>query len=200
MSSKENEASNVQLKAARIKEQSLESTRRMVQLCEESHASGAQTLHLLDHQGEQLEKIETNLDLINGEIRSAEKNLGGMDKSGCCCGLFEQSGKNPGEEQYWTNGEEKVIKEEPKPRKRSIRGDLGERPPSPSDDPLDADISTHLTQITLMVGNLRNMAVDMGDEMSSQQRQIERIEGKTTTNELHIKKANEKAVRVLKKS
>jgi len=36
----------------------------------------------------------------------------------------------------------------------------------------------NLQQVSTMIGNLRNMACDMGNEISNQNNQIERIKGK----------------------
>ena len=42
------------------------------------------TLVMLDEQGEQLDRIDENLDTINADMKEAEKNLTGLEK---CCGL-----------------------------------------------------------------------------------------------------------------
>ncbi len=62
----------------------MESTRRMLLLCEESKEAGIKTLVMLDEQGEQLDRIEEGADKINQDMREAEKNLEGLEK---CCGL-----------------------------------------------------------------------------------------------------------------
>ena len=45
---------------------------------------GIKTLVALDEQGEQLDRVEENLDQINVDMREAERNLTGLEK---CCGL-----------------------------------------------------------------------------------------------------------------
>ncbi|CAG7786107.1 unnamed protein product, partial [Allacma fusca] len=62
----------------------LESTRRMLSLCEESKEAGIRTLVGLDDQGEQLDRIQQGMIQINEDMRQAQKNLDGMEK---CCGL-----------------------------------------------------------------------------------------------------------------
>ena len=64
--------------------QSLESTRRMRQLCEDSKEAGIRTLVALDEQGEQLDRVEEDMDKINTDMKEAEKALTGMEQ---CCGL-----------------------------------------------------------------------------------------------------------------
>ncbi|KAL7677287.1 hypothetical protein ACOME3_003523 [Neoechinorhynchus agilis] len=73
------------VKATTIADESLESTRRMLQMCEDSKEAGIKTLVMLDEQGEQLERIEEGMDRINEDMKDAEKNLEGLEK---CCGLF----------------------------------------------------------------------------------------------------------------
>ena len=46
--------------------------------------TGIKTLVTLDEQGQQLNRIEDNLDTINADMREAEKNLSGLEK---ICGL-----------------------------------------------------------------------------------------------------------------
>ena len=47
------------------------------------------TLMALDEQGEQLDRVEENLDQINVDMREAERNLTGLEKfcGLCVCGL-----------------------------------------------------------------------------------------------------------------
>jgi len=61
------ELESLQLKANKITDESLESTRRMITLCEESQASGIKTIEMLEHQGEQLNRVEQGLDGMNAK-------------------------------------------------------------------------------------------------------------------------------------
>ncbi|KAF2360309.1 Target SNARE coiled-coil domain [Trinorchestia longiramus] len=78
------ELEQLQYDCNRVTDDSLESTRRMLALCEESKEAGIRTLVALDDQGEQIERIEEGMDQINADMKEAEKNLSGMEK---CCGL-----------------------------------------------------------------------------------------------------------------
>ena len=84
-------------------DESLESTRRMMNLCAEAKVmmmmmvvvmiimmmvtqdAGIKTLVALDDQGEQIDKIEAGLDSINADMGLAEKALKAMDLA---CGIF----------------------------------------------------------------------------------------------------------------
>ena len=65
-------------------DESLESTRRMVQMVEESQDAGTKTIEMLETQGEHLNRIEKGLDDINADMKQAEKHITQMEK---WCGL-----------------------------------------------------------------------------------------------------------------
>merc|ERR1712062_618141 len=75
----------LQAKANAVTDDSLDSTRRMMAMMEDSQATGAGTLEELDRQGEQLNRVEGHLDNINAQMKEADKALTGMEK---WCGLF----------------------------------------------------------------------------------------------------------------
>ena len=68
----------------KVTDESLESTRRMVQMVEESQDAGTKTIEMLETQGEQLNRIEKGLDDINADMKQAEKHITQMEK---WCGL-----------------------------------------------------------------------------------------------------------------
>uniref|UniRef100_A0A915I9M4 t-SNARE coiled-coil homology domain-containing protein n=1 Tax=Romanomermis culicivorax TaxID=13658 RepID=A0A915I9M4_ROMCU len=80
----DNEIGGIRLKCNQITDESLESTRRMMEYCEGSKEAAIRTLVMLDDQGEQLERVEGGLDTINQDMKEAEEHLKGMEK---CCGL-----------------------------------------------------------------------------------------------------------------
>ncbi|XP_022238692.1 synaptosomal-associated protein 25-like [Limulus polyphemus] len=150
---------NLQSKINNITTESLESTRRMLTLCEESEDLGIKTMVMLDEQGEQLDRVEEDMDKINADMKEAEKNLTGMDK---CCGLCVCPCNK-------------------------ITNDAHEE-----------EMEENMQQVGTIVGNLRNMAIDMGSEIESQNRQLTRINQKAESNESRIAAANQKATKLLK--
>ena len=50
----------------------------------QSQEVGIKTLVALDEQGEQLDRVDENLDQINVDMKEAERNLSSLEK---CCGL-----------------------------------------------------------------------------------------------------------------
>ncbi|CAD6231979.1 GSCOCG00001682001-RA-CDS [Cotesia congregata] len=234
------ELQELQLKADQTTDESLESTRRMLALCEESKEAGirtlvalddqgghtarwaflfsfisqynltlndsedvgANTLMMLDHQGEQLDRIEEGMDQINADMREAEKNLTGMEK---CCGICvlpcNKGASFKEDEGTWKgNDDGKVVNNQPQ-RVMDDRNGLGPQGgyiAKINNDARENEMEDNMGQVSTMIGNLRNMAIDMGSELENQNRQIDRINRKGESNETRIQVANERAHQLLK--
>ncbi|XP_076442950.1 synaptosomal-associated protein 25-like [Babylonia areolata] len=184
--------------------ESLESTRRMLAMCEESKEAGIKTLVMLDEQGEQLDRIEEGMDQINQDMRDAEKNLEGLEK---CCGLcvlpwkrtknfekgadYNKTWKADDDGKVNTNGPRVVVGD---PNGAMISGGYVTRV---LNDAREDEMEQNMSEVSGMIGNLRNMAVDMGTEIESQNRQIGRINHKGMSNETRITEANKRANKLL---
>ncbi|XP_056637807.1 synaptosomal-associated protein 25 isoform X1 [Diorhabda sublineata] len=173
------ELQELQLKAGQVTDESLESTRRMLALCEESTDAGTKTLDMINHQGEQLDRIEDGMDQINTDMREAEKNLTGMEK---CCGLCVlpcQKGSSFKEDEgTWKgNDDGKVVNNQPQRMMddRNGMGPQGGYIGRITNDAREDEMEENVGQVNTMIGNLRNMAIDMGSELENQNRQIDRI-------------------------
>ena len=55
-----------------------------------------------------------------------------------------------------------------------------------------------MTEVTTMIGNLRNMAIDMNQEVCSQNQQIDRINHMADSNKSRIQAANDRTQKLLK--
>ncbi|EDV28664.1 Synaptosomal-associated protein 25 [Trichoplax sp. H2] len=197
------ELEGMQEKANRVTDESLESTRRMVALTEETQEVGMRTLVMLDEQGEQLDRIEEGMEQINADMREAEKNLTGLEK---CCGLcvcpwkkarnFE---KNKTYKDTWGEREDGPIQNQPAPIFTNTgtsqdRGYINKITNDAREDEMDENLS----QVAGMIGNLKSMAQDMGNELDTQNKQIGRIENKATMNSSRIDEANVRATNILR--
>lgn len=197
------EVQQIHLKIENTIDDSLESTRRMVQLMEESKDAGIKTLVMLDEQGEQLDRIEENADKINQEMKEAEKNLEGME--GCCglCVLPWQKAKSVEDtEEYQKTWK---AKEDGKLNSSGPRRVIGEMGPSGkgfvnriTNDAREDEMDDNLVQVGSMIGNLRNMAIDMGTEIENQNHLIGRVEKKTESNTQRVEGANKRTAKLLK--
>ncbi|XP_065216987.1 synaptosomal-associated protein 25 isoform X2 [Planococcus citri] len=196
------ELQELQYKSGQVVDESLESTRRMLALCEESEDAGTKTLSMLHDQGEQLDRIEEGMDQINADMREAEKNLTGMEK---CCGICvlpcNKSSSFKEDEGTWKgNDDGKVVNNQPQ-RVMDERNGLG--PASGyiakiTNDARENEMEDNMSQVNTMVGNLRNMALDMGSELQNQNSQIDRINRKGDSNQSRIASANQRAHDLLK--
>ncbi|XP_049922068.1 SNARE_SNAP25N and SNARE_SNAP23C domain-containing protein isoform X1 [Epinephelus moara] len=201
------EQQELQRRANQVTDESLESTRRMMQLVEESKDAGIRAVVMLDEQGEQLERIEEGMDSINRDMREAEKNLTDMAQ---CCGLcvwpirklkaFEESGAYKA---VWGGGQDGVVSNQP-PSSRVIdeREQMimsGGYIRRVTNDAREDEMEENLAHVGSIIGNLKSMALDMGNEIDTQNVQIERIQGKAILNVSRIDAANQKANNLMKR-
>lgn len=195
----------MQMKANNMTNESLESTRRMIGMVEETQDAGIRTLVMLDEQGEQLDRIEEGMDQINKDMKQAEKNLEGLEK---CCGLcvcpwnraknFEKGDEY--KKTWQANEDGKVVNAQPQrvqdPRNNvQIGGGFVNRI---TNDKREDEMEENLESVSNVIGNLKNMAIDMGNEIGSQNQQIDRINTKADSNNQRISQANQRATKILK--
>ncbi|XP_022238728.1 synaptosomal-associated protein 25-like isoform X2 [Limulus polyphemus] len=196
------ELEHLQMKANQVTNESLESTRQMLILCEESQDVGIKTLVMLDEQGEQLDRVEEDMDKINADMKEAEKNLTGMDKfCGLCICPCNKVNKFREDSGTWKGNEDgKVVSNQPARimDNRNGTGPTGNYITKITNDAHEEEMEENMQQVGTIVGNLRNMAIDMGSEIDSQNRQLTRINQKAQSNESRITIANQKATKLLK--
>uniref|UniRef100_A0A8P4GNQ8 Multifunctional fusion protein n=2 Tax=Percomorphaceae TaxID=1489872 RepID=A0A8P4GNQ8_DICLA len=189
-----NELSDMQQRADQLADESLESTRRMLQLVEESKDAGIRTLVMLDEQGEQLDRVEDGMNHINQDMKEAEKNLKDLGK---CCGLFICPCSL--HIKAWGNNQDGVVASQParvvdEREQMAISGGFIRRV---TDDARENEMDENLEQVGGIIGNLRHMALDMGNEIDTQNRQIDRIMEKADSNKTRIDEANQRATKML---
>lgn len=66
-----------------LRDESLESTRRMVAMCAASEEVGVKTLETLQEQGEQLDNVNSHLDVIQKDLKETGDDLDRMESSRC---------------------------------------------------------------------------------------------------------------------
>ncbi|XP_061576447.1 SNARE_SNAP25N and SNARE_SNAP23C domain-containing protein isoform X1 [Cololabis saira] len=215
------EQEELQRRANQVTDESLESTRRMVQMVEESKDVGIRTVVMLDEQGEQLERIEEGLDQINSDMKEAEKNLTDLGK---CCGLcscqklktspgpslllslklkaFEESGAYKA---VWggASSQDGVVSNQP-PSSRVVdeREQMmmsGGHIRRVTNDAREDEMEDNLAHVGSIVGNLKSMALDIGNELDSQKDLIGRVGEKANLNVSRIDAANQKANNLMKR-
>ncbi|KAG7481687.1 synaptosomal-associated protein 25-A-like isoform X1 [Solea senegalensis] len=216
-------------RADQIADESLESTRRMLALVEESKDAGIRTLVMLDEQGEQLDRVEEGMNKVHADLKEAEKDL--KDIGQCCeqlerieegmdqinkdmmdaeknlnnlgqfCGLCScPCNKIKGGGQAWGANQDGVVNSQPGARvvdereQMAISGGFIRRV---TDDARENEMDENLEQVGGIIGNLRHMALDMGQEIDTQNRQVDRIMEKADSNKTRIDEANQRATKML---
>ncbi|NXL93228.1 SNP23 protein, partial [Alectura lathami] len=177
----------IQLRANQVTDESLESTRRILGLAIETESVLLSGAELIVSLLEQLNRIEEGMDQINKDMREAEKTLTELNK---CCGLcvcpcnrtksFESS---KAYRATWGDGMEnsadQVISMQPRrmnqQQPQASGGPSGGYITRITNDAREDEMDENLTQVGNILGNLKNMALDMGNEIDAQNKQIDRI-------------------------
>ena len=193
---------DLQLKAHQVKKESLDSTRRMVQLCAASQSAGEKTIEMLEHQGEQLNRIENGMETMNSEMKEAEKLITGMEKwCGLCVCPWNRPAKIRDVDGTWSNKNrngEPVSNQPTSDRPGTNVPDSSKSGPPIDNDALEDEMKDNMKMVFDMVGNLNNVAKDMANEMEIQMTQIGRINTKGEDVDTRIKDATERTEKLLK--
>ncbi|XP_071354237.1 synaptosomal-associated protein 23-like isoform X2 [Trachinotus anak] len=205
------------MRANQVTDESLESTRRMLQMAEESRQTGANTMVMLDQQGEQLKRVEEGMDQINQDMRQAEKNLTDLSK---CCGLcvcpcdrvtsiehdsrYKRTWGIGGGEGEGDGSGSKVVSRQPSGVRNGQAAQVNASATSGpyikriTNDAREDEMEENLDAVGSIIGNLKTMAVDMGNEIDKQNKQIDRITEKADMNHVRIDEANQRANKLIK--
>jgi synaptosomal-associated protein 25 len=189
-------------RANQLTNESVEATHRMKNMMEEATSAGVQTLVMLDEQGEQLNRIEEGMDQINSDMRKAEDNLDNLEKCCGCCVCPWNKAKNPEKgtkyRQTWSKQKDPITNQpgESIAVQNHMRGTNGMVKRITNDEREDI-MEDNLQQVGGLLGNLKNMAIDMGQELDKQNEQVERITNKAEMNQGRIHGANERANKIL---
>ncbi|XP_030070325.1 synaptosomal-associated protein 23 [Microcaecilia unicolor] len=205
-------AEDIQLRANQVTDESLESTRRMLNMAVESQDAGIKTITMLDEQGEQLNRIEEGMDHINKDMREAERNLTELNK---CCGLCVCPGSRAksfetgdayrkawggGSKGEGTSGD--IVSDQPgrvsNGQHQSGAGASGPYVKRVTNDAREDEMEENLQQVGNIIGNLKSLAIDMGNEIDNQNKQIDEINKKADANKYRIEDANTRAKKLIK--
>ncbi|XP_023291055.2 synaptosomal-associated protein 25-like [Lucilia cuprina] len=192
------ELEEIQIQSVKIADDSLESTRRMLNMMEESEQAGQKTMEALDEQGEKLNNIERGMDNINADMTKAEKSLKRLKR--CCIICPTPWRKVPtqvetdGEFITETEGNAKVVVDQP----RRVYEERTANSAIPSSgyitritgDAREDEMDSNLCQVNNILGTLKNMAVDMNSDLTKQNTQIERITAKGDANSVRLDQVN----------
>jgi len=167
-----------------ISNETLESTRNMRRMCEESKDMGQKTMGLLENQGESIENWEEVADKINEDMKMAEKALKDMDRA--CFGFIPR---------FWKVGggfkeDDAVWKEPDQPKNDQLPELKGLNPDhcfvataneSGVQDDREKEMEENMNEVSATIVNLRNMANDIGNVTKAQNEMLNRIEAKNNS-------------------
>uniref|UniRef100_A0ABI7XS75 Multifunctional fusion protein n=1 Tax=Felis catus TaxID=9685 RepID=A0ABI7XS75_FELCA len=99
----------------------------------------------------------------------------------------------------WGNNQDGVVASQParvvdEREQMAISGGFIRRV---TNDARENEMDENLEQVSGIIGNLRHMALDMGNEIDTQNRQIDRIMEKADSNKTRIDEANQRATKML---
>lgn len=196
----DNEAVMIQQKSNALVDQSLDATRRMNNMASEIKNIGISTLQELDEQGEKLDHIEKNQDQMNENIKNAEKALNQMEK---CCGLCSLKRKKKVIDAYAKVGAKNSDLVQNKTTANNYNNKIKPNNDGPImkrvlNDHREDEMEENLKSVNNVVGDLKNMALDMGNKITVQNEQIDRIAQKASVNNEKIQDANKRANKLLK--
>ncbi|XP_042356113.1 synaptosomal-associated protein 23-like isoform X2 [Plectropomus leopardus] len=205
----------ITMRANQVTDESLESTRRMLRMAEESKQTGVNTMVMLDQQGDQLRRVEEGMDQINQDMKQAEKNLTDLSK---CCGLcvcpcdrvtsiehdsrYKRTWGIKGEGEVDANGS-KVVSRQPSGVRNGQAGQVNASAPSGpyikriTNDAREDEMEENLDAVGSIIGNLKTMAQDMGNEIDKQNKHIDHITEKAEMNRHRIDEANQRANKLI---
>jgi len=190
------ELEGLSLKINEKSDETLESTRRMREMCAEAKDAGMKTLIALDDQEELIDKFEEAADGINHDMALAEKALKAMDMA--CWGLIPKFWvKDKGfkeDDAVW--GEQKMVGAEAGPPATELRE--GAFVATILCDAREEEMEENMEQVSAMIGNIRNMSNDMNGALHRQNQTLDRVNAKTGSDITRVKMANERAAALMK--
>ncbi|KAM7327248.1 hypothetical protein ACRRTK_013615 [Alexandromys fortis] len=168
-----NELEEMQRRADQLADESLESTRRMLQLVEE--------------------KVYFETEALRAHVFLSPKNENYRFRKDL--GLKSSDAYK----KAWGNNQDGVVASQParvvdEREQMAISGGFIRRV---TNDARENEMDENLEQVSGIIGNLRHMALDMGNEIDTQNRQIDRIMEKADSNKTRIDEANQRATKML---
>jgi len=196
------ELEELKFKTDQVTDDSLARTRRMKELCKDTKDAGIRTLVALDDQGGKMDNIEKGMEAIHKDMKEAKENLG-AGSIAMCLAMGLPCIRSGEEDALWQGNDDNSSAggaNNPDPRGIPNTGipTYGGFIAKYTNDAKEEEMNKNLEEVSNIVGNLRNMAVDMGLEIRNQNDQLGRVILKAEDNVVGINDANEKTHNLLK--
>ena len=191
----------LQLKASIITDATLESTRRMKILVDESESSGIKTIETLEYQGEKLKRVENGLDGMRSDMRQTNNSLKRMEKwCGllCVCPSFGKSSKGEDKNKQSKKGTFGIGISRSKKATVPDSASKGPYIKRITKDAREDEMEENMQEIGKSLGRLKIMSEVIGDEVTHHNKKIEDIHKKGGRIRGQIEDANERTKKIIK--
>uniref|UniRef100_A0A087XXK5 Synaptosomal-associated protein n=1 Tax=Poecilia formosa TaxID=48698 RepID=A0A087XXK5_POEFO len=198
------------VRANQLTDESLESTRRMLQMAEESQQTGNKTMEMLDHQAERIKKRACSW---SAKLQKAS-NLNLLRKSyssfACVCSLPRVSSieNDSRYKRTWGKGNSKgsnVVSRQPSGVRngQTAQTNAAAAPSGPyinrvTNDAREDEMEDNLQAVGGIIGNMKDMALNMGNEIDKQNVQIDRINDKVFLSDSSVDFTNQRCDKIWK--
>jgi len=195
------------------RDRTLDSTKRSLALIEESHDIAVRTGEELQCQGEQLNRIERNLDDIQNTMGIAKRHIRSVNSVWGAVGNYFKKAPKPKKttEQSAPDSRLSGMQEDSSLYYRNRdseresgdagirRGELFERSAYSSRDPREREIEANLDLVSRGLGRLKEDALILGSEIERQNEQLDRLGGKADKAYNTVEESDRKVKRILGK-
>ena len=196
----------LQLKASIITDATLESTRRMKILVEESESTGIKTIETLEYQGEKLKRVENGLDGMRSDMRQTNNSLKRMEKwCGllCVCPSLSNSAKSEDKSKESKTDNKKGISfgiGKSRSKKATVPESASKGPyiKRITNDAREDEMEENMEEIGKSLGRLKIMSEVIGDEVTHHSKKIDDIHKKGGRIRGQIEDANERTKKIIK--
>ncbi|KAJ2938773.1 hypothetical protein O0L34_g3394 [Tuta absoluta] len=187
----------LQHRSKQVASQSLQSTRRMVGLVDESKEVGIQAHVNLGEQGEKLKMLDENNRIIREEIKESEKALTHMEKwCGLCVLPWKRPKSSSDNSKAWRKSkEEKVVSEQPQ-----LVSDEDSYPdgilPRITHDAGEDEMESNLSHVHSTVRDLKGLAAGLRNEARAQNKHLDKLALQADINDQHVQTAVQRTDRL----
>lgn len=188
-------------------QRSLDSTKRSLALIEDSHDVAIKTAEELQYQGEQLNRIEKNLDVIHDDMAVANRRISSMKSVwNSMANYFKAPPKKTASLNSHLEPEVSDILASSSVQASNRSRPTGQNYPqvnqmsssaSTSHDPFERELNDNLNQISRGLGRLKEDALVLGQEVDRQNEQLPRITMKADSADIKVTKARKEVQKLL---
>ncbi|KAK3736272.1 hypothetical protein QZH41_008100 [Actinostola sp. cb2023] len=201
------DGNQIQNQMRQVQQRSLDSTKRSLALIDDSHDLACKTAEELVYQGEQLNRIERNLDTIHDDVAVANRHITSMKSIwGTMANYFKRPPKQTASQSPAQIPEQDRLTDMTTASafeysSRSRNQEFGEGGPSPSlypvkqtqnfasSDPYERQLNDNLDLMSRGLGRLKEDALILEGELDRQNEQLPRIHMKTESADIKVQKA-----------